>query len=193
MTCIAAVLKDNKIYMGCDSFVGDYYSHTLLPPTEHKMFTLDVKVVGGPAEKMIFGFAGALRPCQLIKHNLKAPLIDADDDLTEMQYLINKFIPAVKAIHRWNGNLLNKDGVESSESLFLLGWRNKLYYIGDDYCVLPGSTSYLALGSGQDVAYGSLKTTENTLYTPEERIKLALTAASQNTNYVREPFYIESI
>lgn len=193
MTCIAAVVDQDKIWMGCDSFVGGSHTHLLLPADENKLFTADINVIGGPAEKMIFGFAGSVRSCQVVKHDLNLPVINPDDEMTDIKFLINRVVHAIKKVHKSHGVLINKDGVESCESWFLLGWRKKLYYIGEDYCVLPSSTNYLALGSGEDVAHGSLQSTEGLNVHPGERIVQALKAAESNTNFVRSPFYVESI
>ena len=55
------------------------------------------------------------------------------------------------------------------------------------------SSNYLALGSGEDVAHGSLQSTEALKLHTGERIVQALKAAESNTNFVRAPFYVESI
>lgn len=193
MTCIVAIVDDSGISMGCDSFIGTKHMHLLLPPNENKLFTVELKVVGGPTEKMIFGFSGSLRSCQLIKHNLSLPIFDIDDEQTDIQFLINEVIPAIKRVHKKHGVLSTVDGVESSESLFLLGWRKKIYCIGEDYSVLPSSTGYLALGAGEDVAFGSLQSTNPLAMNTSARIHLALEASESNSNHVRKPFYIESI
>lgn len=193
MTCIAAVLDEDKIWMGCDSFVGNSHTHILLPQSENKLFTTELMVIGGEKEKMIFGFAGSVRDCQVVKHDLNLPVYNPDDEMSDIKFVINRIIPAIKRTHKSHGVLAVRDGVETSGSWFLLGWRKKIYCIGEDYSVVPASTNYLALGSGEDVAHGSLQSTEGLSIHPGERIVQALKAAETNTNFVRAPFYVESI
>lgn len=193
MTCIAAVIDQDKVWMGCDSFVGGRHTHMLLPQDENKLFTTEVLVVGAEKEKLIFGFAGSVRDCQVVKHDLNLPIYNPDDEMSDIKFLINRVIPAIKRAHKSHGVLTVREGVETAGSWFLLGWRKKLYYIGEDYCVVPSSTNYLALGSGEDVAHGSLQSTEGLNMHPGERIVQALKAAESNTNFVRAPFYVESI
>lgn len=193
MTCIVGLLADNALHMGCDSFVGSYYTHGLLPADENKLFKLPLRVIGGPAESMLFGYAGTIRVCQVVKHNLELPLFDPDESESNTTFLINKVIPAIKRVHASHGVMHVQDGVETAESSFLVGWRNRLYYVGGDYSVVPAPTPYLALGSGEDVAMGSLQSTTNPGWAPIERLRRALKAASDTTNFVREPFYFDSI
>jgi ATP-dependent protease HslVU (ClpYQ) peptidase subunit len=179
--------------MGCDSFIGTENMHILLPPEETKIFTLELKLVGAKKEQMIFGFAGSFRSAQVIKYNLTLPVFDSDDITSEMEYLVNYLVTDIKKIHRKNGILKDENGIEESEGCLLLGWRKKLYYIDDDYAVIPSITPYATIGSGEIVSYGSLHATLDTKLTAEDRINIALKSASTNNNFVREPFYIDNI
>ena len=98
MTCIVGLVTDTEIHMGCDSFVGSHYTHGLLPPDENKLFKLSLRVIGGPSEEMLFGFAGTVRVCQVVKHNLELPLYDPDCNVSNIAFLINSVIPKIKKI-----------------------------------------------------------------------------------------------
>lgn len=193
MTCIVAIVEGNEIWMGCDSFAGDTHYHLLLPEEETKMFCLTLPVVGKSNEAMVFGFCGQVRPCQVIKHNLKLPICNPEEITSNMNYMINHLIPDMKTIHKKHGLLLNNQGIERTEALFLVGWRSKLFYIEEDFGVTPVSTNYIAMGSGEITANGSLHATANSNLKPQERLEMALTVAENNTNFVRKPFYYQHI
>ena len=189
MTCIVAIVDADTIWMGCDSYVGDDLTYVLLPPDETKVFKLPLRCIGEPHETLIFGYAGSIRAGQIIKYNLELPVYDAELGVTDMEYLINEMIPCIRQIHKKNGLLVDDDGIQSSEACFIVGWRKKLYYIEEDYGVVPVSTNHLALGSGQHIAHGALAS--GLTDTPTVRIERALAAAQKSTNHVREPFYIQ--
>lgn len=60
---------------------------------------------------------------------------------------------------------------------------NKAWIISSSFAALE-IDDYAAIGSGQEVALGSLKSTENSDLSPEERVEQAIQAAIQNTVYV---------
>jgi ATP-dependent protease HslVU (ClpYQ) peptidase subunit len=194
MTCIVSLIDKNKIWFGCDSFVGDESSHTTLAPEETKIFKLELDVVGGPMEEMLFGVAGAVRSYQVIKYNLELPPYTTRNNNNEMKYLVNQLMPEMRDIHKEHGTAKVDNEVHSSDdTCFLIGWRHRLYYIDDYYAVVPVSNQFLALGSGELPAHGSLQATQGSKLTPKQRLIAALEAAEANTNHVRKPFYIESV
>lgn len=189
MTCIVGIVEDNVTYLGCDSYVGDGSTYQLLPATEHKLFSIPLKRIGAPADSILFGFAGNIRSCQIIKHNLVAPVLDIDAYNSPIKYIINELIPSIKGIHHAHGDMRTTEGREHSDSAFIVGLDHTLYKIYMDYGVIPVDATYTAIGSGCNHAMGSLQSTEGKL--PRERITLALDAAASHTNFVRAPFYIE--
>jgi hypothetical protein len=91
-----------------------------------------------------------------------------------------------------HGNM-TKDKKEEIGNEFLIVFRGEIYKIGCDFAVNHPHENYNAIGSGESFALGSLHSTEDTGLTPEERIKLALDAASKYNSYVAPPYEILSI
>jgi len=56
--------------------------------------------------------------------------------------------------------------------------------------VLEPESGYCAVGCGEDLALGSLYTTESLNWTPDDRVKIALEAAEKFSSMVQRPFHI---
>ncbi len=81
-----------------------------------------------------------------------------------------------------------KDGIfEGLESSFLFAYKDKLYEIDGDMCVLE-IEKFSCLGSGTNEALGSLEATKGE--NPYVRIEKALRAASKTDNTIHFPFVI---
>ncbi len=74
-----------------------------------------------------------------------------------------------------------------------------MFKVQSDYSVIEGSGLYNAIGSGSEVALGSLYTSlklydiYGDTYRCEEAVRLALEASASSSNYVRPPFTILSV
>ena len=137
----------------------------------------------------ILGFSGSIRDLNLLQYAKN--LIDKRDEPNiDYEYIITKFVPNVQKLFSNNGRNTNDKGVDSIDSYYLLGYKDKMWLIDFDYCVLLEKESYNSIGSGKSYALGSLKTTEKLNLTPIERIRLALQSASKFDTGVAPPFYI---
>ena len=76
-------------------------------------------------------------------------------------------------------------------SQFLIAVGGNLYSVGVDGTV-EEVEDYIAIGSGGDLASGSLLATEKTKMTPEERIVKAITAAARGDAYVSKPIIVSN-
>ena len=90
---------------------------------------------------------------------------------------------------------LFKKGIISEEEqnrggTFIVGIDNKLFKIQEDYSVLEPESGYCAVGCGEDIALGSLYTTEGFNWEPADRIKYALEAAEKFSSMVQRPFHV---
>ena len=117
-------------------------------------------------------------------------LIDKRDEPNiDHEYLVTKFIPRVTSTFERGGYGKNNSG-DKSGGCFLLGYKDKLYNVEDDYQVGESSDNYDACGSGVYFALGSLHSTEDSGLSPEKRIRLALQSASKFCVSVAAPYYI---
>lgn len=184
--CIAIKDKD-RIYMGCDSQVTmGAGKHTLKSVNNFKIW----KVEG--ADNCLMGGVGRMRDiCFTRVATDIVPLRSIMANEIDYATVVQTVVPAI-----WN-NLISYscydeevftkgDGIESQ---FLLALGGNLYLIMGDGCV-EEIEDYTAIGSGDDLALGSLKTTGDSNFTPEERIAVAIDAAAHGNTYVSNPIII---
>lgn len=174
-------VKNGITYLGGDSYASSRYSGDTI--NQKKVFRLI------DTENVILGFSGSVRDLNLLTY--AENLIDKRDEPNiDEKYIVTKFVPNVIKLFNNNGrNELDK-GIASSESYFLIGYKDKLWKIHFDYSVLNTINNYEAIGSGTDFALGSLFTTEDTELTPIERIHKALQSASRFATGVNAPYFI---
>jgi ATP-dependent protease HslVU (ClpYQ) peptidase subunit len=180
MTCIVGLIDKDTVYIGADSLGSNGYS---------KVSRRDKKVFKLPdTNNAVLGYTSSFRMGQLLMYG--TGLIDTRDEPNiDHKYLVTKFIPNVIKLFEDGGYGRNNSGEKLGGS-FLLGYKNKLYKIGDDYQVGESFEDYEATGCGEDFALGSLMTTEEADLTPIERIHKALQAASKFSTGVAPPYYI---
>lgn len=106
------------------------------------------------------------------------------------EYLVTTFINAVRDCLK-SGGFAKKEDEQEEGGTFLVGFRGRLFEVQDDYQVTESVNGYAAVGSGARIALGSLYATPHLM--PEQRIELALQAASQYDAYVRPPYLIQCL
>lgn len=188
MTCIVGLEHDGKVSIGGDS-AGVNGSLDIRIRTDEKVF------INGP---MIFGFTSSFRMGQLLRYSLTVPeqLPSQKDDY---RFMCTSFIDAVRKCLKDGGYAEVKDGVDRG-GIFLVGYRGKLYCVESDFQVSKSVQTYEAVGCGEAFALGAMRTIEgmgsvdisgNSL-TPEEKIRLALVAATTFSAGVSAPYFILS-
>lgn len=180
MTCIIGLKHNGITYIGGDSLGSNDYNKTLR--NDKKVFKLQ------DTDNAVLGYTSSFRMGQLLMY--ATDLIDKRDEPNiDHKYLVTKFIPNIIKLFEDGGYARNRSG-EKYGGTFLLGYKDKLYSIQSDFQVGESLNNYDACGSGEDFALGSLFATEGLDISPEERIRLALQAASKHNPYVAPPFYI---
>lgn len=174
MTCVVAVVENNTVYMGADSAGIAGLSITIRK--DSKVFT------NGP---FILGFTQSFRMGQLLRFKLDPPKQTVSQD--DYQYMVTDFIDSVRKCFSVNGF---GDKEATTGGNFLVGYKGRLYTIEKDHQVGIPDVNYDALGCGSDLALGSLHTTAKFDFTPEERITMALEAATAFSAGVEPPFLI---
>lgn len=176
MTCIVGLVENEKIYMGGDSAgVGDI---DLEIRANKKVFKKD---------SFIIGFTSSFRMGQLLQYNLRIPTRYTDIDILE--YMVNNFIDAIRNCLK-EGGFAKKDKDTEEGGTFLVGYKNRLFKIEDDYQVGENILPFNACGCGASYAKGSLYSTKGP---PEKRLLKALYTAQEFCAGVREPFYVERL
>lgn len=174
MTCIIGLVDDAGVWMGSDSAsVSENESRiTMLP----KVFSI---------ADFLIGYTTSFRMGQILQYQLIPP---EHEDVTGMQYMVQKFIPAVRKVLKKAGFAEVKDGVETGGQ-FLVGHRGRLYCIDSDFQVNEHIDGFDIRGSGMEYALGAMSALAT--MAPRLRIDLALKIAAYYCPYVREPFHIK--
>lgn len=181
MTCIVGLVHKNSIYIGGDSAGVETWGLSICSRADEKVFLTE-------SGDMIMGFSGSYRIGQLLRYALVAPQQKVGQD--DMAYMVTDFIDAVRNMQKDRGSLKKENEVEEHSAAFLVGFNKKLYVIESDFQVGQPLDNYAAVGSGAEVALGAMYATKTAIMSPEERIKLALSASAEFNAGVRAPFTI---
>lgn len=181
MTCIAGLIKDDKVWIGGDS-AGSTPSSICIR-RDSKVFKIG---------EFLIGYAGSFRMGQLIRYKLTPP--DRNEQRDIFEYMVTDFVESVRTLAKENGICRIEDNVEElPEIQLLIGYKSRLFTLEEDFQIGEVSNDYYAIGSGADWALGSLYTSQKLKTRPRTRILTALEAASTFAPEVSGPFTILSI
>ena len=181
MTCIVGVAAGGKVWLGGDSAGVAGWSLTV---------RADAKVFGnGP---FLMGFTTSFRMGQLLRYAFTPP--HHDDGVPDEKYMATTFVNAVRECLK-AGGCASKEKDAENGGTFLVGYRGRLYFVGDDYQIGVAADDADAVGCGADIAKGSLHTSAQLKpgVEPEQRVRWALEAAERNSAGVRSPFVVLSL
>jgi ATP-dependent protease HslVU (ClpYQ) peptidase subunit len=177
VTCIVGIQHPGGVTIGADTAGTDGWSITSRADT--KLFR------NGP---YLFGFCGSFRMGQLLHYSLvppKPPRIDLE------RHMSTVFVDAVRECLIEGGYAQRKNEVESGGT-FLVAVAGQLFCIQNDYQVARQRMGFDAIGSGEEVALGSLHTTAQYDIDPRSRVLMALQAAADLTTFVMAPFTVKT-
>lgn len=172
MTCIVGVVEKDHVVLGGDAAATGGNSISLI--TDPKVFKIG---------SWIFGGAGSLRFIQVMKYNFEQPKIGNKDVL---RYLCSDFVSEVLKICETSGINKTENGKFGG---MLIGYKNRLFELDDDLQILENINGLSAIGSGADLALGSLHSTTGPAH---DRCLTALEAAATYNTTVSKPFTIIS-
>jgi len=181
MTCIVGLEQDGIIYVGADSAGVDEYTLSICSRADEKVFLSD-------DGSYIVGFSGSFRIGQLIRYAMSPPSQKVDQD--DMSYIVTDFIDALRTMQKDKGSMKKENELEEHSSSFILGFNGKLYVIESDFSVGRPLENYASVGCGSSIAMGAMYATQHAPYSPEDRIKCALSAAAAYNAGVRPPFHV---
>lgn len=171
MTCIVGIVQDGIVYLGGDSASSTPEGEIFLP-RRSKVFLIGHIAVG---------VAGSGRINQLLRRKIALPEQYAQPE----QYMIVEFVDTLKALLKEDGR---KEEELMEDSLLLVGLRGHLFIVDTTFQVSEMAYDYEAVGSGAQIARGSLHATQTLGLPPEQRLRMALEAAQDHTAFVRAPF-----
>ena len=202
MSVVVAIKDKEKdlIYMGCDSQVTmGTGKRTLKSVNNFKIWKVDDRfncLMGGVGARRDLCFLRAT-PGLIPTTNALINQLSYNEVVTD---IVPSMIQTLVSYGLYPKNPLCKpsfddDGCGGSmgalNSQFLIAVGGNLYSVGVDGTV-EEVEDYIAIGSGGDLASGSLLATEKTKMTPEERIVKAITAAARGDAYVSKPIIVSN-
>ena len=181
MTCIVGYVENNRVFIGGDS--AGVAGYSIQVRSDAKVFQ---------NEDCIFGFTSSFRMGQVLRYKLQLPKCETWDI---ERYMCTTFIDAVKSCFKENGINYHDSGQDFG-GVFLVGLKGRLFRIDSDYQVAWNDKNYDSVGCGEDLAVGALFALEHmdrTQISAEDRITIALDAASTFSGAVTPPYTIISI
>ena len=177
MTCIVAIRKGEKAYLGADAAAVN--SMQITPRKDPKVF------MNGQ-----FGIAytSSFRMGDILQYSWKAPTWRPSEISLEA-FMRTVFIDSIIQIFRDKGYGKSSADSDKTGGSFLVGVQGRIFTIQDDFQVGEELLDYLADGSGFAYAYGSLHSTGG-VKDPKERLTMALEAAAFFAPGVQGPFTI---
>jgi ATP-dependent protease HslVU (ClpYQ) peptidase subunit len=178
MTCVVGLVEDGVLLIGADSAGVDSH-YNIEKRADSKVFR------SGP---YLMGYTTSFRMGQLLRFALKPPAPpDKNGDL--FRFMVTDFIDSVRTCFAEGGYQQKKDEREAGGT-FIVGVKNRLFQIENDYQVGIPHNPYAAVGCGWAYALGSLATSSHCEIPPKTRVKLALQAAAEFNGGVCPPFRI---
>jgi ATP-dependent protease HslVU (ClpYQ) peptidase subunit len=172
MTCIVAVETDKGVWIGADRLGSN--GHIGSPVTFPKIFSNG---------SLTIGYTSSFRMGQLLQYALKVPNLPVNANLDK--WVATDLVKAIREAFKDNEWNESKDGVAIGGA-FLVVVKNRVYEIQSDFSFLRSISGEYAVGSGQDYALGSLRSTRG--QEPEKRLIEALATAAEYVVSVGEPF-----
>ena len=185
MTCIVAIAQNGTVYMGADHAASDDKTGWILARKDPKVFKVGQYGIA---------FTDSFRMGQILQYNWTPPIYKPTAGYKNLdKFMRTKFVESIKEAYQEHGygkfGQNTDDGDEGGIILIAVQNTGRLFTMDVDYHVAEIDVEYLAEGSGQQVALGSLHST-GSIKTPRKRVRMALEASAKFIMSVRGPFTI---
>jgi hypothetical protein len=193
MSCVIGLVTSGNIVMGADAAASD--GNVLIPNHLKKISVHEVNIWTSDNEHIEFvvGACGTTQMSAIVRHFLELPRLENPDDLDG--YMETNFLMSLHGAIQAAGYMRidrDPDGFPGVDEL-LVGVLGRLYFIGHDFSIASSMRGYDAIGSGREIALGSLFTTGKMVgHRPDgrERVLAALDAASELATAVSGPYQL---
>lgn len=177
MTCIVGYIdkENNNVVIGGDS-AGSNGSY-IVARKDTKIFRNGDFIIGGTS---------SFRMIQLLRFQLILPLIKKPI----YEYMCTDFITAVRQCFSNNGFMQKTANGDDIGGQFLVGYKNMLFNIDDDFQVGENMLPFNACGCGADFALGALYALKDRKISIEDKVLKSLEAAGLYSCGVCGPFNI---
>lgn len=173
MSVIVAVKTDKGFVLGADrrvTIAGNQKREDV-----HKIFTFD------DCPNTVMGGVGRLNIIQGISlmDNIIPEVNRLKDNVNTKLIYTTVFPNIIEQLKSWKR--IKTDNITMPDSEIMLAYKDKCWIVCSDGCT-DEINDYWAIGSGEEVALGSLAQTKD--LDPEERVRKAVMAAGERTIYV---------
>ena len=183
MSVVVAIKENGKVTVGADSqCTRGGTRRTLSNPNNYKVWrVLD-------AENCLLAHVGSVREANIIRvaRDLIPEMFQLQDKV-DFSFVVRRLVPRMFEELEEYRALKRGDAPPEVESAFLFAYKDRLFYISGNATVIE-IDDYVAIGSGECEAIGSLLSTEGEPC--EERIKKAIKASAASDIYVDYPIVI---
>ena len=185
MTCIVALINENKVFLGGDAAASDDKSGLIFQRTDPKVFKVG---------QFGIGFVDSFRMGQILQYSWTPPIYKPTAGYRNLdKFLRTRFVESVKEAFKENGygnqNPGTEDGDEGGIFIITVQGAGRIFTMDSDFHIGEADVQYMAEGAGQELALGSLYSTAQ-IKTPRKRVRMALEAATKFNMSVRPPFTI---
>ena len=183
MSVVVAIKENGKVTIGADSqCTRGGTRRTLSNPNNYKVW----KVLD--AENCLFAQVGLVREANIIRvaRDLVPEMAQLKDKV-DFSFVVKRLVPRMFEELEEYRAIKKGDTPPEFESSFLFAYKDKLFYISGNATVIE-IDDYVAIGSGECEAIGSLLSTEGEPC--EDRIKKAIKASAASDIYVDYPIVI---
>lgn len=187
MTCIIGYKdrRNHHIYMGGDRMASNSAQYSISTMGHPKVFT---KSIHDPENKdkkinILLGYTTSFRMGQLLQYEF-APSFPVDGKLT-IKYMVTKFIPELRDAYHEAGYGKKTDAEKMNGGTVLVGSRDGLFKVSDDFSVLELKDDFICIGCGRQLASGALfSLKDNANISIPTKIEKAIEAAAYFCAYV---------
>lgn len=183
MTLIVGIEENNKVWLGGDSGIFDETGQEKALYQEEKVFR---------KSGFLFGGAGSIRLCQVIKYHFSPPQLRPRED--PYRFMVKKFTKSLAKCLEKYANYLLKGELDLD---LMVGYKGRIYSIDSEFGVFRDEVNrYNAIGAGSDIAKGvlySLAKIDKDKHPPDFRMKMAFEATSRFNTLVASPWKVMTI
>jgi len=178
MTCIVGIEQPGgRVTLGADS--AGSRNGTVIRIATPKVF--ETHGIG-------FAMTGSYRFINILQNGFRPP--KRAKGMGHNAYMVS-LANALRACLAESGAIRKDDDAERTDhAAALIAYRGRLYEMGSDFSLIHTAEGYMAHGSGQEVALGSLHTTAQLGLSARRRAELALAAAAEYVWSVKGPFNV---
>ena len=188
MTAVVALIHENKVLLGGDSAASDEKSGLIFQRVDQKVFKVG---------QFGIAFVDSFRMGQILQYSWTPPIYKPTTGFKNLdKFMRTKFIESIKESFKEHGYGNQAPGTEDGDEggVFLIAVQGagRIFVMDTDFHIGEADVQYMAEGSGQMLALGSLFSTSS-VKAPRKRVRVALEAAAKFNMNVRPPFTIIEI